>query len=109
MKQQIIQPHTTIKNGMETCTDNAGTKWETIWPQICYIIPVKLRSFYFKIIHRALPCNYTLYEMKITPTDYSVSCYNIPQTIMQRFLECPTHKNYGKNLGPCFYIHSRKY
>ena len=40
----------------------------------CYIIPVKIRSFYFKLTHRALPCNYALYNMKITQitTDFAI-------------------------------------
>ena len=37
-------------------TGDVDTKWETICFQICYIIPVKLRSFYLKFMHRALPC-----------------------------------------------------
>ena len=48
-----------------------------------------LRSFYFKFIHKALPCNYTLYKMKITQR-YSCSfCCHVWQTILHIFLGMP--------------------
>ena len=74
---------------IKQCSNDTDTKWETLCSQICYIFPMKLRSFYFKLIHRALPCNYTLYKMKITQTDYCRFCYNVPQTLMHMFWECP--------------------
>ena len=86
MKQHITQTQKTInKWKRDLHTDEIDTKWETICSQICYIIPVKLRSFYFKYIHRALPCNYTLDKMKITQTDYCRFCYNVPETLMHMF------------------------
>ena len=81
--------NTIIKWKWDLHTDEIDTKRETICSQICYIIPVKLRSFYFKFIHRALPYNYTLYKMKITPTDYCRFCYNVPEILMHMFWECP--------------------
>ena len=54
-------------------TDEYDTKWEPICSQICYIIPIKVRSFYFKFIHRALPYNYTLHKMKITQITANVA------------------------------------
>ena len=60
-------------------------KWQAICEQTCTIIPVKLRSFYFKFIHRALPCKYTLYKMHIVETEYCQHCYNVPETFMHMF------------------------
>ena len=75
MKQQITQTQNTInKWKRDLHTDEIDTKWETICSQICYIIPVKLRSFNLKFIYRALPCNYTWYNMKITQTDCCRFC-----------------------------------
>ena len=48
-----------------------------------------LRSFYFKFMHRALPCNYTLYKMCIVETEYCWHCYNVPGTLMHMFWDCP--------------------
>ena len=90
MKQHITQTQKTInKWKRDLHTDEIDTKWETVCSQICCIILVKLRSFYFKFIHRALPCNYTLYKMKITQTDYCRFCYNVPETLMHMLWECP--------------------
>ena len=90
MKQHSTQTQNTInKWKRDLHTDKIDTKWEAICFQICYIIPVTLRPFYFKFTHRALPCNYTLYKMKITQTDYCRFCYNVPETLMHMFWECP--------------------
>ena len=70
-------------------TNDTEMKWQAICEQICTIIPVKLRSFYFKFIHRALPCNYTLYKMCIVETEYCRHCYNVPETLMHMFWDCP--------------------
>ena len=105
MKQHIIQTQNIInKWKRDLHTDEIDTKWETICSQICYIIPVKLRSFHFRFIHRALPCNNTLYKMKITQTDYCRFCYNVPEIFMHMFWECP----YGKQFGTLFLYSQQK-
>ena len=73
-----------------------------------HIIPVKLRSFYFKFIHRALPCNYTLYKMKITQTDYCTFCYNVPETLMYMFWECPYVQKLWKTIWDLVSIFTAK-
>ena len=62
-------------------------KWQAICEQICTIIPVKLRSFYFIFIHRALPCNYTLYKMCIVETEYCWHWHNVPETLVYMFCD----------------------
>ena len=49
----------------------------------------EIKILLFKIIHRAFPCNYTLYKMKLTQTDYCRFCYNVPEILMHMFWECP--------------------
>ena len=104
MKQHITQTQNTInKWKRDLLTDEIDTKWETICSQIHYDIPVKLRSFYFKFIHRALPCNYTWYKMKRTniTVDFAIMsqrplcicCGNVPMC-----------KSYGKQFGTLFLI-----
>ena len=109
MKQHITEAQNAINKGKgDLHTDEIHTKWETICSQISYIIPVKLRSFYFKFIHRALPCNYTLYKMNITQItkDFVIMSQRHLSTCSGNVPMC---KSYGKQLGRCFYIHSRKY
>ena len=61
-------------------------------------IPVKLRSFYFKLIYRALQCNCTMPKMKITQTDYCIFCYNVPEILMHMFWECFYVQNLWKTI-----------
>ena len=108
-KQHITQTQKTInKWKRDLHTDEIDTKWETICSQIFYIIPVKLRSFYFKFTHRALPCNYSLYKMKITQitADFAIMSQR-PLCICSG--NVPMCKSCRKQFGTLFYIHNRKY
>ena len=80
-------------------TNDTEMKWQAICEQIYTIIPVKLRSFYFKFIHRALPCNYTLYKMCIVETEYCRHCYNVPKHLCICFGTVLMPKNYGTLSG----------
>ena len=103
MKQHITQTQNTINMWKRDLhTDEIDIKWETKCSQICYIIPVKLRSFYFKFIHRALTCNYTLHKMKIAQRDYCRCFYNVPETLMHMFWECSYVQKLWKQFGTLF-------
>ena len=109
MKQHITQTQKTInKWKRDLHTDEIDTKWETKCSQICYIIPVKLRSFYFKFIHRALPCNYTLYKMKITQTDYCRFAIMSQRPLCICSGNVPMCKSCGKQFGTLFLYSQQK-
>ena len=102
MKQHITQTQNTFKKWKRDLhTVDIDTKWETTCSQICYIIPVKLRSFYFKFIHTALPCNYTLYKMKITQitADFAIMSQRPLCTCSGNVPMC---KSYGKQFWTLF-------
>ena len=108
MKQHITQTQNTInKWKRDLYIDEIDTKWETICSQICYIIPVKLRSFYFKFIHRALPYNHTLYKMKITQItlDFAIMSQR-PLCICSG--NVPMWKSCGKQFGTLFLYSQQK-
>ena len=108
MKQHITQTQNTInKWKRDLHTDEIDTKWETICFQICYIIPVKLRSFYFKFIHRVLPCNYTLYKMKLTQitADFAILSWG---PLCMCFRNVPMCKSYGRQFGTLFLYSQQK-
>ena len=108
MKQHITQTQKTInKWKRDLHMDEIDNKWETICSQIYYIIPVKLKSFYFKFIHRALPCNYTLYKMKITQiTADFVTMSQRPLCICSG--NVPMWKSCGKQFGTLFLYSQQK-
>ena len=89
LKQHMTWPQNMINRwDRDLQTEDTDTKWETVCPQICYIIPVKLRYFYFKFMHRAIPHICTLYKMKIKLADYCRIRYNVTETFMHMFIEC---------------------
>ena len=70
----------------------------------------EIKILYFKFILRALPCIYTLYKMEITQKrllNILLSCPRDTYAYVPAVPLCA--KVMEKNLGPCFYTHSRKY
>ena len=48
----------------------------------------EIKILLFQIQTQSIPCNYTLYKMKITQISHQF-CYNVPETLMHMFWECP--------------------
>lgn len=51
----------------------------------------KLQAFQFKVVHRTLPCNKFLCNLRIRPTDSCTFCQS-PDTIEHFLLHCPQTK-----------------
>ena len=83
-----------------TLLPSAQTKWNQIfseriliWKDL-YIIPYQctfdtnLREFQFKILHRILTTNYSLYKMSLIPSPVCSFCDNNDESLRHLFVHC---------------------
>ena len=83
-----------------TLSPSAQSKWNQIFPdriliwKDLYIIPyqctldTKLREFQFKILHRILTTNYSLYKMSLAPSPVCSFCDHNDESLRHLFVHC---------------------
>ena len=55
-------------------------------------IITRIRSFYFKLFHRAIALNYFLFKIKRKDSPNCAFCNTTPETYIHLFVECPVVK-----------------
>lgn len=81
---------------------HAGEDPQTFWTKI-YKAPfqtirdTKMQTFQFKLIHRTLPCNKYLHNIRIKETDTCSYCHD-QDTIQHFFWSCPLSRTFWQNI-----------
>ena len=74
-------------------SDSDGDNWEKIHiNNFKSTIITRVRSFYFKLFHRAIALNNFLYKIKRKDAPDCVFCSSVPETYIHLFVECPVVK-----------------